>query len=318
MARVLLTGASSFSGLWIAEALAAAGHEVIAPLKRPVVDYAGLRLERVARLAGSAQVVEDTPFASPRFLDLARDGVDVLAHHAADIPNYRAADYDVAEGAARNLAGAEAVLSALAEGGGRALIATGTTFEAGEGGGGPGDVALSPYGLSKTLTNEALRNFARWRGLRFGKFVIAAPFGPLEEGRFAWSLFQAWFEGRAGQVRTPRYVRDNIPAPLLGRAYADLVAQLLAADAPAEASGRPAGYVGSQADFAERLAAEMRPRLGLACAVENLSQPELAEPEVRVNSRPYVTDDWDAAPFFDAYADYYRRIAAAGLLSAPA
>ena len=82
------------------------------------------------------------------------------------------------------------MLTAFVSAGGKAVIATGTAFEAGEGQAEPGDLAVSPYGLSKSLTNEALRHFARWRDLKFGKFVIAGPFGPLEEGRFGWSLFE--------------------------------------------------------------------------------------------------------------------------------
>jgi UDP-glucose 4-epimerase len=316
VARILLTGASSFSGLWIAEALAAAGHEVTAPLKRQEADYSGLRAERVARLKRSADAVFDAPFGSARFLDLAARGVDLLAHHAADIPNYRSADYDVMAGVARNTEGLEAVFRACARAGARAAVVTGTTFEAGEGGGGAGDLAVSPYGLSKTLTNEAARHFAPWSGLGFGKFVVAAPFGVLEEGRFAWSLFQAWFDGRPGQVRTPRYVRDNIPAPLLAAAYAGLTARLL--DGAGTAFGRPAGFIGTQAAFAERLAAEMRPRLGLPCEVDSLPQPELAEPERRVNSDPAIPPDWDAAAFWDDYAAYYRRLAETGRLAAPA
>lgn len=318
MVRILLSGASSFSGLWIAEALADAGHEVVAPLLRERAEYAGLRRERVERLRASAEVVFAAPFASAPFLDLVSTGVAILAHHAADIPNYRASSYDVAEGFARNIAGAEAVFDAFAAAGGTAVIATGTTFEAGEGGGGVGDLALSPYGLSKTLTNEALRNFARWRDLRFGKFVIAAPFGPLEEGRFAWSLFQNWFAGRPGIVRTPRYVRDNIPAPLLAGAYRDLAARLAMPNASVELAARPSGFVGTQAEFAERLAAAMRPRLGLPCEVVAQEQPTLAEPEVRVNAEACLVPAWNAEPFWDDYAAYYQRIAAEGLLAGPA
>jgi len=318
MAKILMTGASSFSGLWIAEALAAAGHEVTAPVRRARTDYSGLRAERVERLATSVQLVFEAPFASPAFAELAGGGFDVLAHHAADIPNYRSASYDVMEGVNRNLLGAEAVLSAFASSGGKAVIATGTAFEAGEGHAEPGDLAVSPYGLSKTLTNEALRHFACWRGLSFGKFVIAGPFGPLEEGRFGWSLFQRWFAGEAGLVRTPRYVRDNIPVPLLAQAYAALVRDLMDGAEADQKISRPSGFVGTQEAFAHLLAREMAPRLGLACRVEAASQPELAEPLVRVNSDPWITPDWPQAVFWDDYAAYYQRIAAAGLLSAPA
>lgn len=318
MAKVLLTGGSSFSGLWIAEALAAAGYQVTAPVRRSRADYSGLRAERVERLASSVEVVFEAPFASPTFADLAGAGFELLAHHAADIPNYRSADYDVMDGVNRNLSGAEAALSAFAKAGGKAMIATGTAFEAGEGRPEAGDLAVSPYGLSKTLTNEALRHFARWRGLKFGKFVIAGPFGPLEEGRFGWSLFQRWFADEAGLVRTPRYVRDNIPVPLLGQAYVALADDLLGGVAPDQKVARPSGFVGTQEAFAHLLAREMAPRLGLACRVEVAPQPELSEPLVRVNSDPWITPAWPAAEFWDDYAAYYQRIAAAGLLSAPA
>lgn len=318
MAKVLLTGGSSFSGLWIAEALAAAGYQVTAPMRRSRADYSGLRAERVERLAKSVDVVFNAPFASPAFSELAGDGFDLLAHHAADIPNYRSADYDVMDGVSRNLLGAEAVLSAFAKAGGKAVIATGTAFEAGEGRAEAGDLAVSPYGLSKTLTNEALRHLTRWRDLKFGKFVIAGPFGPLEEGRFGWSLFQRWFADEAGLVRTPLYVRDNIPVPLLGQAYAALARDMLTEAGPDQKVARPSGFVGTQEAFAHLLAREMAPRLGLACAVEAAPQPALTEPLVRVNSDPWITPGWPAEAFWDDYAAYYRRIAAAGLLSAPA
>lgn len=318
MARILLTGGSSFSGLWIAEALVRRGHQVTAPLRRAHGDYAGLRAERVERLRQVADVAFGEPFGSQGFIARILDArFDLLAHHAADIPNYRAADYDVGADVSRNLDGARSVFHALVQSGAVGVVTTGTTFEAGEGGGGPGDLALTPYGLSKTLTLQALKHFARWEGLGFGKFVVAAPFGPWEEGRFAWSLFQSWFEGRPGEVRTPRYIRDNIPAPLLGEAYADLVARVIAGPDVAQAA-RPQGFVGSQEAFARQLAKEMAPRLGLACEVAALPQPHLAEPETRINTDPALPPGWNAEGFWDAYAAYYQRIAAAGLLAAPA
>ncbi len=129
-------------------------------------------------------------------------------------------------------------------------------------------------------------------------------------------MFQAWFDDRPGVVRTPRYVRDNIPAPLLGGAYAGLARDMLAG--AGDRAARPQGFVGTQEAFGARLAAAMAPRLGRACAVELMTQPRLDEPEVRINSEPAFTPGWDEAAFWDDYAAYYQEIAAAGLLAAPA
>ena len=60
--RVLLTGANAFTGLWIAKALAQAGFEVLAPLKRARADYDPERLARIARLETVAEVFFDHPF----------------------------------------------------------------------------------------------------------------------------------------------------------------------------------------------------------------------------------------------------------------
>ena len=319
MARILLTGASSFTGLWIAEALAGAGHEVTATLTRGEGDYPGLRGERVARLAASVTRVFEAPLDSDRFRDLARTGrFDIFGHHGADIPGYRSPDYDVAAGVARNLAGAEAAVRAAAQGGCRALVSTATVFEPGEGGEGPDAPAVSPYGLSKGLTGQALAGYAGGAGLSFGRFVIANPFGVLEEGRMGWSLFQAWFRGEPGRVLTPAYVRDNQPVPALAEAYAGLAARLLAAASPVRLDARPSGLVGTQGAFARRLAAEAGPRLGLACDLVLNDQVDFPEPRVRVNDEPLLSPGWTGEAFFDAYADYYARLAAEGRLAGPA
>ncbi|MCA4917707.1 MAG: NAD(P)-dependent oxidoreductase [Phenylobacterium sp.] len=319
MARILLTGASSFTGLWIAEALAASGHEVIAPLTRKADAYPGLRGERVARLSASAARVFEAPLDSDRFRDLARTGgFDLFAHHGADIPGYRSPDYDVAAGVARNLAGAGPAVRAAADGGCRVLISTATVFEPGEGGEGPDAPAVSPYGLSKGLTGQALAGFAEDAGLSFGRFVIANPFGVLEEGRMGWSLFQAWFRGEPGRVLTPAYVRDNQPVPHLADAYVRLAGRLLESDRPVKLDARPSGLVGTQGDFAKRLAAEAGPRLGLACDLVLNNQVDFPEPRVRVNDEPCLPSGWRGEAFFDAYTDYYARLAAEGRFNGPA
>jgi nucleoside-diphosphate-sugar epimerase len=303
---VLLTGGNSFTGVWIAEALAAAGFEVVAPLLRELDDYDPERRARIARLQACAEVVFATPFATSGFDALVRRRTIVaLAHHAADVTGYRDPGFDALAAFRRNTEGAQAALRTVAEQGARAVVVTGTVFEAGEGGPTDEPLAVTPYGLSKTLTNVAFRHFAAAAGLRFGRFVIPSPYGVLEQQRsFPAYLFRSWCEGATPQVRTPLYVRDHLPAPRLGRAYADHLKRLL--DDPAAPDvARPSAWVASQGDFARKVAQEAALRLGLACPLELAEQTTLAEPLVRVNTDPLPTDGWDEARFWDDYVGWY-------------
>src|SRR3984957_2725068 len=101
--RVLLTGASSFTGFWFAKTLTEANVEVVAPLRGKPEDYSGVRAERVAVLKHWAQVVPECPFGGDRFLELARSReYDALCHHAAEVRDYRSPDFDVIGAVAAN------------------------------------------------------------------------------------------------------------------------------------------------------------------------------------------------------------------------
>lgn len=311
---VLLTGGSSFTGVWIAEALAEAGCDVIAPLLRERCDYAGVRLDRVRRLERCARVSFGRPFGSSAFLgDLADAGrVDVLAHHAAHISGYRDPTFDPLDALARNAAGATGVLDQLRRQGGALVVLTGTVFEAGEGGGSDAP-AVTPYGLSKTLTREAFQYWANAAGLRFSRFVIPSPYGPMEEARFGWYLFRCWLDHRTPRVRTPLYVRDHLPAPQLAKAYAVHVLAALRSDASSSVA-RPSGWIAPQGDFARRMAVEVGGRLGRDCPIEFSAQSAFEEPRVRINDQPCSIPGWDEKAFWDQYVAWYIDIRDRGLL----
>jgi len=304
---VLLTGASSFTGMWIAEALVAAGFEVVASLQRAPADYDSEKQARIRRLSAVAEVVYGRPFGSDAFLDLvrARGDIAALAHHAADVTGYREPGFDAVAAFGRNLAGAPAALQALAEHGARVALVTGTVFEAGEGGDPAQPLAVTPYGLSKTLTNVALQHYAAWAGLTFGRFVIPSPYGAFEQQRsFPAYLFRSWFAGETPRVRTPLYLRDHLPAPRLARAYAAQLSALLA-DPAAPAVSRPSGWIATQGAFAEKVAAEAALRLGRACPVAFADQTTFPEPLTRVNSEP--APDVDEPAFWDGYVGWYAQ-----------
>ena len=132
--RILLTGGSSFTGLWFARSLAAAGHTVVAPLKGRTGDYSGLRGERVAELKRVVEVVEDCPFGSPSFIDLASTGSwDLLCHHAARTGDYRNPDFDVLGAIAENTNNLVPVIKAMSKRGLAGVVLTGSIFEQDEG-----------------------------------------------------------------------------------------------------------------------------------------------------------------------------------------
>jgi UDP-glucose 4-epimerase len=303
--KVLLTGASSFTGLWFARALYAAGHRVVAPLRRAREDYRGdIRAQRVTELGRVAECRFGAVFGNETFLDLCRSGdCDLLCHHAAEVGDYRSPSFDVAAALAANSRNFTEVLRAMRRLSG--VVLTGSVFEAEEGAGTTPLRAFSPYGLSKGLTADFVRFCCETAGIALGKFVIPNPFGPFEEPRFCAYLVRQWQAGSVAEVRTPAYVRDNIHVDLLARAYAAFAAKV-AAGAGFDRTN-PSGYVETQGAFTERFAREIGRRTGLDCRVALAQQTEFPEPRVRINTDPPDLANWSEAAAWDAIADYYMR-----------
>ena len=305
--KILLTGGSSFTGLWLARALVAAGHEVVATLRGTEQAYADLRGRRVAALGDVAERVWDCPFGEARFLDLAGSGNwDLLCHHAARVGDYRSPDFDVSGALAENTRGLSQVLRTMASRGLRGLVLTGSVFEEDEGAGSAPLRAFSPYGVSKGLTAQVFRYWCGVLGVPLGKFVIPNPFGPFEEARFCAYLIRCWKAGEAAAVQTPAYVRDNIHVDLLAAAYARFAGSISGAGATFSRAN-PSGYVESQGSFARRVAAAVAERTGLDCSLKLATQAEFLEPAVRINTDPAAASGlvWHEAKAWDAFVDFY-------------
>jgi len=308
--KILFTGASSFTGFWFVQELSKAGHEVSAIFRRRAEDYVDEPRRRRAQLLKEVcRPLVGMEFGGEEFVKLIRQGnFDVLAHHAADVTNYKSPDFNVSAAIENNTRNLAAVLNALKSSGGSKIVLTGSVFENDEGAGSESLPAFSPYGLSKALTAQMFRYYAARAGLSLGKFVIPNPFGPLEEPRFTGYLIKNWFAGATPAVSTPLYVRDNIHVSLLAKAYVKFVESLPTAAGFSRIN--PSGYVESQGSFALRFAREMQPRLKLACQVEMKNQTDFSEPRIRINT--HVPDaaalGWDEKSAWDAIADYYRQV----------
>jgi nucleoside-diphosphate-sugar epimerase len=306
--RILLTGASSFTGFWFASRLRAAGFDVIAPLRREPEKYEGVRGERARKLAAAATTVPGCSFGSDCFLDLiARERFDLLCHHAARVADYRSMTFDIVGALAENTNNIQRILETMLASGLKAVVLTGTVFEANEGAGSWPLRAFSPYGVSKGLTSEVFRYWCMHFRVPFAKFVIPNPFGPFEEPRFCAYLMKTWRAGETAEVRTPVYLRDNIHVDLLALAYADYVNKAGQGSHP-EKFG-PMGYVETQAAFMKRFAREMRSRFDWKCEVRIPKQTDFSEPIARINTHPLDTAalGWSESAAWDAIAEYYRE-----------
>lgn len=307
--KVLFTGASSFTGFWFVRELVEAGHQVVAVLRRNREDYVdSVRRERVERLVPLCRSIWGVAFGERAFLNIieSESGWDLLCHHAAEVADYRSPDFDVVGALASNIRNAPAVLDLLKLRGNRGVVLTGSLFEAGEGAGSDGVPAVSPYGLSKSLTAESFRFYLQQRNLPMGKFVVPNPFGPYEERRFTTYLMEKWFSHEMATVRTPDYMRDNIHVSLLARAYTRF-AERLAESGDGYLKLNPSGYVESQGAFAHRVAREVRDRTGLACELGLEQQLEFPEPRVRVNTDSLEPAElrWNERRAWDDLTSYY-------------
>lgn len=292
--KILLTGASSFTGYHFARTLAEAGHAVHATFTGEGLGAylnQGVRTQRLQKLKDWVEPIWGCRFGDPTFLEAVdRGGYEVLCHHAADVTNYKDPDFDAPAAVANNTRNLYTVLERFRANGGSRVISTNSVFAGGMGAGSVDEDGrlphFSPYGLSKGLSCEMLRTYANAAGLPVGELVIPNPFGPYEEPRFTNYLAKTWFAGKQAGCNTPAYVRDNIHVGLLALAYAELVERVGTHGQPRFQRSLPSGYVETQGAFAQRFAAAFRQRTGLPCELELAHQTEFTEPLVRLNTQP--------------------------------
>lgn len=303
--RVLLTGASSFTGFWFACMLADAGHEVTAPLLRARDKSTGdVRAKRVLNLEKKVRIVENCAFGSSVFMNLLEGSFDLLAHHAAQVGDYRSSDFNISDAVAANTNNLRAILSSGKIGN---VLLTTSIFAQREGVGSAPLKAFSPYGLSKGITTDIFAYRTAEANVPMGRFVIPNPFGPYEEPRFCAYLIRTWKDGKVAAVNTPSYVRDNIHVDLLAKAYLRYAEQIVSGRASAVFN--PSGYIETQGVFAQRFAREMKSRIKLGCELNLVEQTEFSEPLVRVNSdhAALYVPDWCESLAWDQVAEAYKQ-----------
>ena len=299
--KVILTGASSFSGMWLAKELTAAGHDVIALIRRRPEEYQGVRKKRVEYVSKLCRTEYGYSFGSEKFRKfLSAVPCDLFCHHAAEVEDYKSPDFNVAKALTANTCEIQKTLCSLNC---RGIILTGSVFEPEN-----DQPAVSAYGLSKGLTWSVFSYYAEQIKIPLAKFVIPNPFGPFEEMRFTSFLICEWKRGNIAEILTPDYVRDNIPVSLLAKSYVDFAERFLKKNS--FMTFRPSFYAESQGEFTKRFAGNMEKRLGFACPFVLKKQISFPEPKVRVNTDRLDAKklEWKEELAWDELAAYYEGL----------
>jgi UDP-glucose 4-epimerase len=302
--KILLTGATSFTGLWFARELAGAGHQVVATVRSE--SYEGVRGRRFEELKKVSSIEPNVSFGSKSFLEMLESGkFELICHHAAEMNDYRSPDFDHMAATASNTNNLRRVLDVFQGGVGQGVVLTGSVFESNEGLGDSG--AFNPYGLSKTMTYEIFRYFCEQKKLKLGKFVIANPFGPYEEERFTHYLVKTWASGQTPHVKVPEYVRDNVHVSLLSRCYRKFI-ESVPSQSQFLSKLNPSGYVCKQGEFAQKYTKEFSKRAGRDLQVILDHQTDFSEPMRRYNAESAVeyVGKWEESKAWDECFEYYR------------
>jgi nucleoside-diphosphate-sugar epimerase len=286
--------------------LAESGHEVIALIRKPIEAYEGVRQTRLTHLKPLLDLRYEISYGTSEFLSLLnKETFDIFCHHAADVNNYKSPDFDPIEALKNNCGPIGQVLKSLSQTGCCKILLTGSVFEEMEGAGSDHLRAVSPYGLSKSLTATAFKYYCKMENLALGKFVIPNPFGPFEEFRFTSFLIKNWYQGLNAPISMPSYVRDNIHVSLLAKAYRFFAEKLLTTTSFCQIN--PSGYPESQGAFTERFSKEMKKRLNLPCEYTLANQKEFLEPRVRINT-DILDLDFNDTLAWDDLASYYESV----------
>jgi len=303
MARVVVTGVSSYTGACIAGALAARGHDVLGLCRRQRSDYAGLAARRLDGAAGAGATLRFGLEASAFPAWVAQEHLDAWIHHHHPMENFRSPTYDRAAAEAQVLGSIPALVRGLGAQGARLVIHSSTYFEAGEGGQ-AADAAVTPYADLKARVHQEIEAACRSARLPLSRVVIPAPTGALENAdRLTPLLLQSAERSEPFVLRSPDSIMDLVPGEELGEQYADLVDEGLALGVGRTL--RPSGLVISAGDWAEQVDERLARPLGHPLELRVPDEADRA-PAVRFEnpSAERIPIDWDA--FFERYRRDWR------------
>lgn len=255
MQKVLLTGATSFTGAYIARALLDQGFSVLAPLQSSLSDYTDLKRERLD-LIPEAIFSESTDLNSSKFLSCIEENKpDIFINHAFDTYNYRSPDYDVHSALKNSTGNISQIIKTLKDNNCKLFIHSGSSFEPG----GYSQYGVSPYGVAKKMAWDLIAFYCQMTSLPCLKIYIPNPYGYLENTDRLLPILKQKIEAKETFILSSPYtIRNNIKVESLSGYYVQAAQityhnQLIQ---PTITEIHPVGYLEQQIDFVYRATQE--------------------------------------------------------------
>lgn len=248
--NLIVTGASSFTGYWFCLYARRNGIPVTCTFTKRREDYSGLVKFRVESLLDEGCVpIWEATFGSSEMLSLlnsSKSSESTLAIHGAYTKNYKSDSvFRLDDAIMSNSNNLELVVESCAKKKISIVYST-TAFQGG----------VLPhkgkYGLSKLICGMLLRESCASKGVNFTEFIIANPFGPIQEGRFSNYIIDCVRTNQIPCLSDPWTIQDNILVESLARVFINTL--LLN---PSERPIRicPSQYLESNISFASRILA---------------------------------------------------------------
>lgn len=222
---VYVSGATSFTGVWIAKNFSNQGFSVFSSGSDQVHGYDEIRQKRFSLLTSFTQ----KHFALSSIADLEKSILDskpeafVFHHHYMN--NYRSPDYEFERAVEFGKIQADVIIKSLKSVDAKGIIYTGSYFEAGERGSQLNNV-VTPYAASKTEVYKYLKAECIKHGLMLGKVVIPNPIGPLENSdRLIPTVIRKTLIKEKISIPNPNLMANNIDVRKLADNYVSVGSQ---------------------------------------------------------------------------------------------
>lgn len=306
--KLVFTGSGSFTGYWILKELVFNGFDVIPLFEENESKTVGIRKIRVLELSKLTRCYFNINYGSKIFFDFlsSLNKIDIFSHHFFYTKDYKSKEYDVLESLDISVGNINLLFKKLKKLGCKFFVLTGSSFEGNEGKGDKELKPFSPYGLAKSLSSDIFKYYCSNYGIKFCKFVIPNPFGPYEEYKFTSYLADNWLNNQVAIIKTPDYVRDNIPVDLLAKSYSYFLKKIKDNNFY---KLNPSGYVETNLNFVKRFKKEFKKRLNLKCDYKVEKDLNLTEPLKRYNNDNMfkIIKGYDENVFWEDLINFYKN-----------